>query len=97
MDRAFRGSEKDITMENVIKKMAEAIGLGKNSWPFFVIRKIWDRLITLKDRRSALPVIEARWLNLSGFLLRPGFGYQLDDWRMKELWKIFYCGSCLSQ
>lgn len=92
MDRAFRGGDKDITMENVIKKMAEAIGLGKNSWPFFAIRKIWDRLITLKDRRSALPAIEARWLNLSGFLLRPGFGYQLDDWRMKELWKIFDAG-----
>jgi hypothetical protein len=92
MDRAFRGSGKDITMENVIKKMAEAIGPGKNSWPFFVIRKIWDRLITLKDRRFARPEIEARWLNLSGFLLRPGFGYQLDDWRMKELWKIFTAG-----
>ncbi len=92
MDRAFRGSDKDITTENVIKKMAEAIGLGKNIWPFFVIRKIWDRLILLKDRRFALPVIEARWLNLSGFLLRPGFGYQLDDWRMKELWKIFGVG-----
>jgi hypothetical protein len=57
---------------------------------------MWDHLITLNDRRPALAGIEARWLNLSGFLLRPGFGYQLDDWRMKELWKIFAGGPAFS-
>jgi hypothetical protein len=31
---------------------------------------------------------EGRWWNLAGFLLRPGFGYPLDDFRVKELWKI---------
>ena len=32
--------------------------------------------------------MENRWWNLAGFLMRPGFGYPLDDFRMKELWKM---------
>jgi hypothetical protein len=31
---------------------------------------------------------EARWWNLAGFFLRPGFGHPLDDFRLKEIWKI---------
>jgi hypothetical protein len=34
-------------------------------------------------------VHEARWLNLAGYFLRPGFGFPIDDWRMKELWRIY--------
>lgn len=30
---------------------------------------------------------EARWLNLLGFALRPGFGFAMDDWRVSETWK----------
>lgn len=32
--------------------------------------------------------MEVRWWNLAGFLLRPGKGYPLDDFRIKELWKL---------
>ena len=31
---------------------------------------------------------EARWLNLLGFGLRPGFGMALDDWRVAQTWKL---------
>lgn len=30
---------------------------------------------------------EARWLNLLGYSLRPGYGVALDDWRVSETWK----------
>jgi hypothetical protein len=94
MDSAFRASAGPaaVTLESAIRIMAETMGLEKNSWPLFAIRRIWDHLITLRDRRSASARIEARWLNLSGFLLRPGFGYQLDHWRIDELWKLFSQG-----
>lgn len=94
MDGGFRtaAGPAEVTPENAIRMMAETMGLEKNSWPLFAIRKIWDHLITLKDRRLASSKIEARWLNLSGFLLRPGFGYQLDQWRIDELWKLFSKG-----
>ena len=35
-------------------------------------------------RRSA--VHEARWLNLLGFALRPGYGLAVDDWRVAQTW-----------
>jgi hypothetical protein len=94
MDNAFRTKAElaGVTPENVFKKMAETMSLGRDNWPLPAIRKIWDHLITLKDLRCASPKLEARWLNLSGFLLRPGFGYQVDAWRIDEIWKIFSKG-----
>ncbi|QWR77934.1 hsp70 family protein [Candidatus Magnetomonas plexicatena] len=85
------------------KTITEIIGVEKDNWPLPVIRKLWDTLMELKQRRLITPVHEARWLNMSGFLLRPGFGYLLDTERIKELWKIFsegvkfyrYGGCCL--
>ena len=35
-------------------------------------------------RRSAIH--EARWLNLLGFALRPGYGLAVDDWRVAQTW-----------
>jgi hypothetical protein len=39
-------------------------------------------------RRALTPELEARWLNVVGFCLRPGFGVAVDDWRVRQLWKI---------
>jgi hypothetical protein len=36
-------------------------------------------------RRSG--VHEARWVNLLGFALRPGYGMAVDDWRVSETWR----------
>jgi hypothetical protein len=30
---------------------------------------------------------EARWLNLVGYSLRPGYGMAVDDWRVGEVWR----------
>ena len=30
-----------------------------------------------------------RWLNLAGFLLRPGTGAPLDAWRARVMWGVF--------
>jgi uncharacterized protein YjeT (DUF2065 family) len=43
-----------------------------------------------RRRRSASH--ERVWFNLTGFCLRPGFGYPLDDWRIRELWPLFEQG-----
>ncbi len=92
MDTAFHSSPRipsEVTPENLIKKMEKQLDLDRKSWPLFAIRKMWDGLMTLKDRRSMNAMHEARWLNLCGFLLRPGFGHELDEVRIKNLWKIF--------
>ena len=87
----------DVNPENVVKKLTSFLSLDKNDFPVSVIRKLWDVLIELKECRTRSSQHEARWLNLVGFFLRPGFGAPLDDWRIKELWKLFHGGvSCLT-
>src|SRR5262249_12913308 len=68
--------------------LEEALGAGKDAWPVQAIRKLWDVLWEAQQQSGRSPDHEARWLNLSGFLLRPGFGAELDDWRIQQLWKI---------
>jgi hypothetical protein len=36
-------------------------------------------------------------LNLLGFCLRPGFGDPLDEWRAKEIWKLFHQGPAFAR
>lgn len=60
----------------------------RREWPPSVLRGLWEALCKCASQRKVSAELEARWWNLAGFLLRPGFGYPLDDFRIKELWKI---------
>jgi molecular chaperone DnaK (HSP70) len=72
----------------MVRVLEEQVGTGKDAWPLTAIRKLWNVLWEGEHQRTASPEHEGRWLNLSGFLLRPGFGAELDDWRMQQLWKL---------
>lgn len=87
--RNIFGKEDGGNPESVLKDMAAILELEKSKWPTPVIRKMADTLFKCKQGRLFTPQHEARWLNLLGFCLRPGFGDPLDDWRIKETWKIF--------
>ena len=41
----------------------------------------------LEPGRRKSAAYEARWLNLLGYALRPGYGVALDDWRAAETWR----------
>ena len=73
--------------EGLVKRLAEAIGAGRGEWPATLLRRIWEALIEREAGRRKSPLHEARWLNLLGFALRPGFGLALDDWRVAETWR----------
>ncbi|MBF0319041.1 MAG: hsp70 family protein [Nitrospirae bacterium] len=89
IDAVFTGQSPE-TPDNLPRALSGALGIdNKSNWPLSAIRKMWDALIQHRQRRLVTPRHEARWLNLAGFLLRPGFGHPLDDWRVRELWKIF--------
>lgn len=77
---------------NVIKKMEDAIGVEKNSWPPSVLRALWETLLEYETVRTRNPQYESKWLNLLGFCLRPGYGYAVDDWRVKQTWLIYQKG-----
>ncbi len=78
--------------EQLIKEMVSILDLGKDRWTTPLIRKFADTLIECSQGRVFSARHESRWLNLLGFCLRPGFGAPLDDWRMKEVWKLYLRG-----
>lgn len=67
------------------RALETALGAGKDAWPLAVLRTLWDALWAGAGRRAVTAAHEARWLNLCGFLLRPGFGHEMDAWRVKQL------------
>lgn len=73
-------------------RLEEVLSLGRDSWPLTVIRKLADQLMALTDGRRLGEKFEARWLNLYGFCLRPGFGDTLDDWRIQQTRKLYHAG-----
>ena len=76
----------------LVRELETALDAGKDAWPLAAIRALWDALLAGAEGRGASPEHEARWLNLCGFLLRPGFGQQLDEWRIQQLWKLYSQG-----
>ncbi len=76
----------------LMRALEEALDAGKDAWPLGAIRPMWEALFAGHAARATGEAHEARWLNLCGFLLRPGFGHELDDWRIQQLWKLYAPG-----
>lgn len=77
-----------IKPEQIIEKLEETLEQQRLDWPPSVLRGLWETLLEKAKNRKLSPKHEARWWNLAGLFLRPGFGYPLDDHRMKDLWKV---------
>lgn len=72
----------------LIECLESQIGKGRREWGPSLLRELWAALLRIAPQRKMTAEHEARWWNLAGFFLRPGIGFPLDDFRMKELWKI---------
>ena len=71
--------------ETLVSQMEAALGAKRDSWPVSAIRRFGDVLIEVAAGRKKSPRHEMRWLSLSGFCLRPGFGVPGDDARVNDL------------
>jgi molecular chaperone DnaK (HSP70) len=85
--RVFGGSADGDTLapETLVSQMEAVLGAKRDLWPVSAIRRFCDVLIEVAAGRKKSPRHEMRWLNLSGFCLRPGFGYAGDDARVNDL------------
>jgi len=79
--------------EELPSKLEQTMALGRNSWPLSAIRKLADKLLEHADGRKRSAAHEARWLNLTGFCLRPGFGFPGDDLRIEQIRRIYAGGA----
>jgi molecular chaperone DnaK (HSP70) len=82
---ALEGGDDPVTL---VRRLEAALDAGRDAWPLAAIRTLWDALWTLEPKRERSPAHEARWLNLAGFLLRPGFGDAGDGIRVEKLWRV---------
>jgi len=72
------------------KALEAALDAGRDHWPTGLCRRLWDFLAEVADRRRTSPDHLARWFNVVGFCLRPGFGDPLDRFRVEQLWKLIH-------
>ncbi|HEX4149915.1 MAG TPA: Hsp70 family protein, partial [Pirellulales bacterium] len=74
--------------EGLARRLAEASGMSRQEWPPSLLRALWESLVEQEAGRRKSETHEARWLNLLGFALRPGYGLALDDWRVAQTWRL---------
>ncbi|MCO6458518.1 MAG: Hsp70 family protein [Pirellulaceae bacterium] len=86
LDATFGPHGRDAP-EGLVKRLSAASGLDRGDWPPTLLRRMWDLLLQLQSGRQRSAVHEARWLNLLGYTLRPGYGLAVDDWRVAETWR----------
>lgn len=77
-----------IKPEKIIERLETILEQPRLEWSPSILRGLWEVLLEKAKNRKLSPKHEARWWNLAGLFLRPGFGYPLDDHRMKDLWKV---------
>lgn len=80
--------ESSFKPKEIVERLEKGIGLSKENWGTGLLRELGGSLLKGAPKRKRSSEHEARWWNLAGFFLRPGYGYPLDDFRIKELWKI---------
>ncbi|WP_456434157.1 Hsp70 family protein [Thermosulfuriphilus sp.] len=78
--------------EALPRRLREILEMEKDQWPLELLRALADTVIGLKDERKRTVAHEVRWLNLTGFFMRPGYGDRLDPWRIKQLWALHFEG-----
>ncbi|HEX7843394.1 MAG TPA: Hsp70 family protein, partial [Kofleriaceae bacterium] len=86
IQRAFRTGEGLPTLTRDLETLFDA---RRDDWPVTTTRALFDALIEASAERKKTPDHEQRWLNLAGFLLRPGTGAPLDAWRTRVMWGVF--------
>ena len=85
-------SDKDDALKSIAGQIEKIVGQKKTHWSLSFLRTIVDKLLELENTRKYTADHEARWLNLTGFCIRPGFGDAFDEERLRKLWKIYLAG-----
>ncbi len=87
---AFVGGDTALTVtpQELPKRIEAGLELTRSEWPTGLCRRMWDFLSEVSEQRTRGPAFLARWYNLTGYCLRPGFGDPLDRYRVEAVWKL---------
>jgi molecular chaperone DnaK (HSP70) len=84
----FTSTKPGTEPEGLMKRLEQVTEMPRTAWPSTVLRRFWEAQMAVVAGRQLSPTHEARWLNLAGFALRPGYGMALDDWRVAQTWRM---------
>ncbi|HEY0706508.1 MAG TPA: molecular chaperone DnaK, partial [Polyangia bacterium] len=88
LETLFAGAADD-QLARAMKLLEEVLEAPRDAWNTATTRALFDQLLEREEDRKRSPAHEARWLHLAGFCLRPGTGAPLDEWRAKQMWRLF--------
>lgn len=64
--------------------------LGKrDNWDTALLRELSVPCLQFAKNRRRTEQHERNWLKLTSYLLRPGFGYPADEWRLEQIWPLY--------
>ncbi|MBJ7310772.1 Hsp70 family protein [Rugamonas sp. CCM 8940] len=95
IERIFGGRAQQVESKDVRQLRSQLEGLlgSRERWETPMLRQLFDALLQRAKGRRRSAEHERVWLNLTGYCLRPGFGYALDEWRIEQLWALFEAGA----
>lgn len=76
-------------VKNLRADLEKLTGVARTEWTTPLLRAMFGTLLEGAKYQRRSENHERVWLSLTGFCLRPGFGYPLDDWRVEQLWKNY--------
>jgi len=92
LEHTFRATAPRLDPDQLMKGLESDLAINRDAFPLTTIRSLAEKLLELLETRAPTAEHEARWLNVIGFSLRPGIGFPLDDWRVRQLWRIHASG-----
>jgi hypothetical protein len=85
--KGIRGTPKGPPPKAVLRELEKILLSARESWSAPLLRSLWSGLLPGITRRNRSLAHEEQFFITAGFLLRPGYGVELDDIRMQELWR----------
>lgn len=70
-------------------RIESILALPRDEWGVNAMRRLAEGLLRNPQWRLATAQHEARWFNLVGYLMRPGYGLAADERRMSRIWKLW--------
>lgn len=78
---------------SLFKELESITSTPKDEWPIHFLRSLADTLMEFDYKTLILADSEAKWLNICGFALRPGFGDPEDEIRLRKAWQLWSAGT----
>jgi len=84
-------AQKDVSGRKILtlRQDLEKLLGEREHWDTPLLRELFGQLLASAKRRRRSADHERLWYHLTGYCLRPGFGYPVDNWRVAQIWALY--------